>query len=138
MFFETVLVPITTSTFNGLGAFLRLRDDQPVCLVGGPEHKHYILKVLVHDLGISLQEPFHTVGTHTMHFVCGTVGFACFVIVLCGVRVGDYSLMLVGEEDRCYYHGYESSLMKVSDVEWPGVGKAVVLRPFPDMSSRLY
>lgn len=128
-FFETLLAPITTSIFNGLAALLHLRSGQPTCDELEPRHKHYILKILVDMMGQAPEAPFPTIGTHTMHYVCGTVDFAWLICVLCGLANGNgASLTLAnGEKDTTYAYGY--TLLKVSDIDWPGVGKAVPLRP---------
>lgn len=128
-FFETLLAPITTSMFNGLAALLYLRSDELVCDAPEPRHKHYILKVLVDVMGQAPEAPFPTIGTHTMHFVCGTVDFAWLICVLCGFSNGNgASLTLVnGERDTTYSYGYTE--MKISDIDWPGVGRAIPLKP---------
>lgn len=128
-FFETLLAPITTSMFNGLAALLCFRNDDPSCDNTKPKHKHYILKILVDAMGQAPEEPFPTIGTHTMHYVCGTVDFAWLICVLCGFSNGNgASLTLAdGVKDTTYSYGY--SMLKVADIDWPGVGKAVPLIP---------
>lgn len=128
-FFETLLAPITTSIFNGLAALLHLQSGNPICNQPGPKHKHYILKILVDVIGQAAEAPFPVIGTHTMHYVCGTVDFAWLICVLRGFSNGNGgSLTLAnGEKNTTYTYGY--TLVTVADIDWPGVGKAIPLLP---------
>lgn len=138
-FFSTVLVPITTSMFNGIGALLSLRNNAPICVSCEPTtHKHYLLKVLMNFMGNSPCKPSHTISTHTMHLVCGMVSFSWFIFVLSGCMAEEsVSLTLETGENKRYNHGASPRLMNVSDIRWPGAGEAISLRPFPNTVSSL-